>query len=115
MYCVHSGEGEAIRYWELAREMGAEQAVFGLQSPTILGEWPPRTMEAFARRHARDILAHDSKSPCRIVGHCVSGLLAIEIARELERAGKPVEWVAMIDTPVPGNRNSCGRPTGGNG
>ncbi|HEY4328372.1 MAG TPA: AMP-binding protein [Phycisphaerae bacterium] len=104
LYCVHSGEGEVIRYWELARALGEEQAVYGLQSPTMLGEWPPRRLEDFARRHARDILQREAKGPCRILGHCVSGLLAIEIARILQDAGKRVEWVAMIDTPVPGKQ-----------
>jgi thioesterase domain-containing protein len=70
----------------------------------MLGEWPPRRLEDFARRHARDILQREAKGPCRILGHCVSGLLAIEIARILQDAGKRVEWVAMIDTPVPGKQ-----------
>jgi thioesterase domain-containing protein len=106
IYCVHSGEGEVFRYRALARRLAAEWGgvVYGLQSPAMRGEWPPWTFAGFARRHADDILAQarGGGAPCFIVGHCVGGILAVEIARALERAGRAVHGVVLINTPVPG-------------
>jgi thioesterase domain-containing protein len=82
--------------------MDPDQPVLGLQSPGLLGEWPPATLEDFARRQVREILARDPAGPCSLAGHCAGGLLALEIARQLIAAGKPVQRVALIDSLAPG-------------
>jgi len=102
LYCVHGAGGEVFAFSGLARSLNPGQPVFGLQSPGMLGEWPPATLEDFARRQVREILKRDPAGPCSLAGHCAGGLLALEIARQLSAAGKTVRLVALIDSLAPG-------------
>jgi len=55
------------------------------------------SLEEFAAPHAALIRSHYS-SPCRLIGHCVGGLLAFEVARQLQNEGKPVEMIFLLDS-----------------
>jgi len=55
-------------------------------------------MEELAAKHAALILAHKSNAPLVLAGHCFGGLLAFEVAHQLQRAGKKVDAVLMLDT-----------------
>ena len=96
------GCGTAPMVAALTRCLGPDQPAFGLQSPGMLGEWPPTTIGGFAQRQVAEILRRDPTGPCSLAGHCAGGLLALEIARLLTDAGKPVLQVALIDSLLPG-------------
>ncbi len=102
LYCVHGAGVEVFAFNALTRHLDPRQPVFGLLSPGLLGEWPPATFEEFAQRQVTEILQHQPAGPCSLVGHCGGGLLALEIAHQLNAAGKSVQLVALIDSMVPG-------------
>ncbi len=56
------------------------------------------TMEAMAGRYIPQLLALQAHGAFRIAGYCHGGLVAWEIAHQLERAGRAVESLALIDT-----------------
>jgi amino acid adenylation domain-containing protein len=55
-------------------------------------------MEDLAAEHAALIKSHQTNGSLLLVGHCFGGLLAFEVAHQLQRAGKQVEAVLMLDT-----------------
>jgi thioesterase domain-containing protein len=55
-------------------------------------------MEDLAADHVALILGQPSKGPVLLAGHCFGGNLAFEVAQQLQRAGRQVEAVLMLDT-----------------
>jgi amino acid adenylation domain-containing protein len=58
-----------------------------------------RPLEETARAYLRGLLASYPNGPFRLGGHCNGGLLAWEIAHQLEQLGRCVQVVALIDVP----------------
>ena len=56
------------------------------------------TMEAMASRYIPELLALQAYGAFQIAGYCHGGLAAWEIAHQLERAGRKVESLVLIDT-----------------
>jgi len=55
------------------------------------------SLEEIAAPHTALIRSRYS-SPCWLIGHCVGGLLAFEVARQLQNEGKPVELIFLLDS-----------------
>jgi thioesterase domain-containing protein len=45
------------------------------------------------------VLAAQPRGPVRLGGYCVGGIVALEVARQLEAAGRDIEFVVLIDSP----------------
>ena len=56
------------------------------------------SMETLAADHVTLIMSHQTNGPVLLAGHCFGGLLAFEVAQQLQCAGQPVEAVLMLDT-----------------
>lgn len=56
------------------------------------------TIEDMTSRYLADVTAAAPTGPVRLAGFCHGGLAALELARCLERAGRTVETVILIDT-----------------
>ncbi|MBR7559922.1 alpha/beta fold hydrolase, partial [Mycobacterium tuberculosis] len=54
-----------------------------------------------ARRHLRDLRRIQPGGPYVLLGHSLGGLIALEVARRLRRAGEEVALVMTLDTFVP--------------
>ena len=55
-------------------------------------------MEDLAADHVALILSQPANGPLLLAGHCFGGNLAFEVAQQLQRAGRQVEAVLMLDT-----------------
>lgn len=60
------------------------------------------TLEEVAASAIRAMAIPDNSGPVGIVGLCVNGILAIEVARQLREAGVDVAFTAAIDSWAPG-------------
>ena len=107
-YCVHSAGGHVLSYQPLADRLGDDQPVYGLEDARRL---EPAAGEAasfdtsvgeLADRYAAEILAFHPGGPFLLGGWSFGGLVAYEIARRLERSGRPVALVALLDTEIGG-------------
>jgi acyl-CoA synthetase (AMP-forming)/AMP-acid ligase II/thioesterase domain-containing protein len=56
------------------------------------------TIEDMVQQHLPHIEAVEPKGPIRLAGFCHGGHAALELANQLERRGRAVESVALIDT-----------------
>jgi amino acid adenylation domain-containing protein len=55
-------------------------------------------LEDMAAEHAALIKSHPTNRPVLLVGYCFAGILAFEVAHQLQAAGVKVEAVLMLDT-----------------
>jgi acyl-CoA synthetase (AMP-forming)/AMP-acid ligase II/acyl carrier protein len=56
------------------------------------------TIEEMTRRYLSDVEAVAPSGPIRVAGYCHGGLAALELVRCLERRGRTVEKIVLIDT-----------------
>jgi thioesterase domain-containing protein len=77
--------------------------IFALQEQRLLGgQSLLATLPEIAARFVGDILAIQPAGPYFLAGQCEGGILALEIALQLQAAGHQVALLAMLDTPVDG-------------
>jgi len=99
LFCLHALAGHADLYAGLARHLTPPRVVHGLRAPGLDGECAPyRTFEAMAAHHARAVRRVQPHGPYLIVGECLGGALAYELAQQLRAAGEEVALLALIDS-----------------
>lgn len=81
----------------LARSIGADQPFYALEPHGLDGGDIPDTIEAMAAEHLQVLLKFRPQGPYLLGGHCNGGLVAFEMARQLEALGQKVDLVMMID------------------
>jgi amino acid adenylation domain-containing protein len=99
-FCVHPVGGNVFCYLDLARHLAPEQPFYALQSPGP-GEGLPASIEEMAARYLRELRRIQPAGPYRLGGWSMGGLVAFEMARQLEAEGQGVDLVALIDTLPP--------------
>ncbi|HEY5339863.1 MAG TPA: thioesterase domain-containing protein, partial [Candidatus Aquilonibacter sp.] len=82
---------------ELARHIDVDHPFYAVAPHGTDGTVPPMSIEAMARENVAAILATHPGGPLRLGGFCNGGIVAYEMACTLERAGVPVERVAIVD------------------
>lgn len=102
LYCLHPVGGQVLCYHALAKALGNEQPVYGLRASGTAPEQPVlRDLPEMATYYLHFIRAAKCSGPFRLLGYSFGGLVAYELARQLESAGEEVAWVALLDTPHP--------------
>jgi thioesterase domain-containing protein len=84
----------------LAGYLGADRPVRVLRNPEPVEQRGRYAVEDVAERLLPEVWA--AGPPYMLLGDCYGGMVAFEIARQLEVMGEEVGWVALIDTPRPG-------------
>ena len=95
----HAIGGSPLCYLKLARQLD-DQQVWGLESPMLYGSSPPSSMAAAASDLA-DSIVESTDGPYILGGWSFGGILAFEVALELERRRKRVDTVFLFDPGPP--------------
>src|SRR6202012_179982 len=76
--------------------------VYGLQQPNDISELEglPNTIESIAEIYVNEIVTSNPEGPYALSGHCIGGIIAFEMAKQLEAMNKKVSMLAMLDTVV---------------
>ncbi|MEV3991289.1 amino acid adenylation domain-containing protein [Streptomyces sp. NPDC049837] len=99
VFCLHSGVGFALSYLPLARHLGEEYPLYGIQAPCVVADAPlPGSIEEIAADYIRMIKEVRPEGPYHLLGWSLGGLLAYEIAVQLRLAGDEVGLVANLDS-----------------
>lgn len=80
----------------LARHLGSDQPFYALQPHGLDEQSIPETIEAMAEYHLKTLRKFQPEGPYLLGGHCNGGLIAFEMARQLEAEGAKVELLVMI-------------------
>jgi len=91
-------------YYGLAKNLGPEQPVYSLQlfDPSVRDSSLPDTLEEIAKGYVELIRRVQPQGPYELMGWCVAGALAFEIARQLRDHDQTVANLFLIDSWVPG-------------
>jgi thioesterase domain-containing protein/acyl carrier protein len=93
---------------DLSRALGSDQPffqmdIFALQEERLIAEEPLlTTIEDIAAHFTREISAVQPSGPYFLAGACEGGIVALEIARQLQRQGQCIEALMQFDTPPTG-------------
>ena len=99
LYCMHAAGGNVLFYRDLARHLGPEQPVYGFQAYGLDGRNPPHVrVEDMAHHYIREMREFQPNGPYFLCGSSFGGLVAFEMARQLERQGQSVGMLALFDT-----------------
>ena len=99
LFVVHTIGGNLFHYDHFARALDAQQPVIGLQARGVYGrEQPRRRMEDIAADCVHALRGFQAQGPYLIAGYSSAGIVAFEIARQLESAGEKVGLLALIDS-----------------
>lgn len=102
-YCVHAVGGNVLTYMDLARHMGSDQPVYGLQAQGLDGKRQPhRTIQEMAAHYVSEIVKLQPEGPYSMGGSSAGGIVAFEMAQQLVAQGKKVGVLALFDTWGPG-------------
>ncbi len=101
LFCVHPAGGAVFCYLPLAAALGRQQAVYGLQATGLdPGEVAAGSIEQMARDYLDEIRAVQPSGPYHLLGWSFGGLVAYEMACQLQDIGEEVALLALLDTPL---------------
>ncbi|MGE0596395.1 MAG: condensation domain-containing protein [Hyphomonadaceae bacterium] len=94
-----------ILYYGLAKHLGEDQPFIGVQNyrPDADAPAEARTLEEIASDYVKLIRKAQPNGPYTLVGLCVAGAIAYEVAQQLVREGEAPPKVIMFDSWAPGH------------
>jgi thioesterase domain-containing protein/acyl carrier protein len=104
LFLVHPIGGNVLCYHELARHLDPSRPVYGLQAAGLEGDSEPvADLAAMAARYVAAVREVQPTGPYHLGGWSLGGVVAFEMARQLEEAGEAVATLALIDSRAPGD------------
>jgi len=89
--------GPGLEGLGLARGLGTNRPLYGVRVPNLELEPLPHTIEDIAAECVRGLLRVRPQGPYALCGWCAAGVLALEMAHQLEKQGQEVAFVALFD------------------
>ncbi|ULT56194.1 thioesterase domain-containing protein [Neobacillus drentensis] len=96
LFCIHGGGGEVLIYRHLAMELGSDQQLYGLRYPNS-GKTDKITVESLAEKYVKEIRKIQSNGPYSLLGFCIGGAIAYEMAQKLIEAGEEVSVLTILN------------------
>ncbi|ODG99848.1 non-ribosomal peptide synthetase [Nostoc sp. KVJ20] len=102
-FCIHGLGGEVLCFRELAVHLGSEQPFYGLQPQGLDEKYPFHTrIEDMATHYIQEIQTLQPKGPYFLGGYSFGGIVAFEMAQQLQEQGEQVGILVMLDSCRPG-------------
>jgi thioesterase domain-containing protein len=98
LFCVHPGGGTVLGYIDLARHLGSEQPFYGLESLGLNEEEKSYArVEDMAAHYIEAMQAVQPQGPYLLAGWCFGGLVAFEMAQQLQAQSQEVSFLGLLD------------------
>jgi phthiocerol/phenolphthiocerol synthesis type-I polyketide synthase E len=99
IFLIHAGGGNLFIYHSLVHYLGPEQLIYGLKSQGIDDGLPFLTsIEEIASKYIKEIKTIKPEGPYILAGFCMGGMLALEMALQLQEKGQGEARVIMMET-----------------
>ncbi|WP_330230754.1 amino acid adenylation domain-containing protein [Nocardia sp. NBC_00508] len=99
LFCVHPVSGISWSYAGLAAHLDPDRPLYGLQTPVLATEEVmPDSIEDWAARYVELIRSVQPTGPYHLLGWSFGGVIAHEIAVQLQREGETVALLAVMDS-----------------
>jgi amino acid adenylation domain-containing protein len=109
LFCIARPNVNALGYISLARHLGPDQPVYGLQAqlpedPAI--DFTAKQYQDTAREYIQAMRSVQPSGPYYVIGQCQGAYIAFEMARQIEEPGRPFGWLGVLDAwPEENTRN----------
>jgi aspartate racemase len=105
-FCVHDGTGGVYWSLNLAKHLRHDRPLYGIQAPGLVGSLsranPDQdlfySIEEMAAFYIDELLTIQPDGPYFIGGYSFGGLVAFELARQLQTQGSSVALLAILDS-----------------
>ncbi len=101
-FCIPGAGGNPLYLYNLAHHLGRDQPFYALQSLGLDGESTPHTsITEMATYYIQAIQSIQSEGPYFLGGHSLGGMVAFEMACQLQKLGHEVALLALLDCGAP--------------
>jgi thioesterase domain-containing protein len=101
-FCIHAKGGNVLFYRDLSKYLGPDQPFYGVQARRLGGRQVGHsTVEEMAEFYIDEMRSVQPHGPYFLGGSSFGGLVAFEIAQQLDRMGEKVGLLALLDTGTP--------------
>jgi thioesterase domain-containing protein/acyl carrier protein len=105
VFFVHPIGGHVLCYAKLAGHLGERQPFYAFQARGVEdGQEPLSTVEGMAAHYKELLLQAQPEGPYLLGGWSMGGVVAFEMARQLEAEGREVAMLALVDSALPPRR-----------
>ncbi|MEA3337591.1 MAG: AMP-binding protein [Chloroflexota bacterium] len=102
LFVVPPGASTVLSFGQLVNHLDGDQPVYGFQPLGMDGQYPPHfRVEEMAAHYIREMMTVQSTGPYLLAGRCFGGLVAFEMAQQLQAQGEEVAMLAILDTLQP--------------
>ena len=109
VFYVHPGGGMVFFYRDLVERIDAKAPSYGLQSQGLEGGVAPYDdLVLMASHYLEEIRGVQSEGPYHLAGWSMGGVIAFEMARQLQAEGEEVAFLGLIDSHVPNQMDRLG-------
>jgi surfactin family lipopeptide synthetase A len=107
-FCIHGANGAVVRFYDLARYLGADQPFYGLQANGLeAGHLCHARAEDMASHYIKEIRKVQQEGPYFLGGYSFGGAIAFEMAQQLAAQGQGDTLVVLFDTNFPSGGHSA--------
>jgi len=101
-FCIGGAGGDTFYFHNLSNHLGLDQPVYGLQAQGLDGKQAPHTrIEDMAAHYIKEMRTLQPEGPYLLGGHSAGGVVAFEMAQQLQIQGQKVDLLALFDPSTP--------------
>ncbi|MDO6428518.1 thioesterase domain-containing protein, partial [Thalassotalea sp. 1_MG-2023] len=101
VFIVHPVGGDTLCYQSLAQEWSSSSALYGICHPDIVSKGKTHThsdLSELAKLYVGELKQVQPEGPYQIMGWSLGGVICLEIAKHLIKAGDKVAYLGMLDS-----------------
>jgi amino acid adenylation domain-containing protein len=102
LFLIHPAGGHVFPYVHLAHHLGSDQPCYGLQARGLEeGQEPHKQIEEMAAYYINAMRTVQADGPYLLGGWSMGGMVAYEMAQQLNALGQRTAMLALLDTRIP--------------
>jgi aspartate racemase len=102
LFLVHGVGGGLLGYRDLVNGLGKDTPIYGLQAVGLNNQDAfDQSVEEMASRYIKAVRSFQPKGPYLFGGYCFGGIIAYQMACELEKQGEEVALLALLEGILP--------------
>ncbi len=107
VFCISGVGGGVFVFRILARHLGTDQPIYGLQPPEPDGKQPALlTIPDIAKHYISEMRALQANGPYLLAGFSFGGMVAFEMASQLRAQGQSIGLLLMLDSELSSDANA---------
>lgn len=102
LFLLQPAASTPLHYAQLARYLAPDQPVYGFEQRGVDGSaGPHQSVEEMAAFYIREMKLIAPLGPYLLMGRCMGGIVAYEMALQLQAGGEEVAFLGILDTQSP--------------